>query len=166
MGPEYRLIRAAALTALLGVSVCGARPSHSQPASTNPSALAGERYTSELAPGIVFEVIELHRLTEKNVVQLKFTLANSGRIDTTLAALGVANSMWLTNIELIDFLSKKAYKIGEAARCLCSTFGDGGAVAAGGRREFWAWFALPPGGVKTLSVQVGGQPPILDVPLL
>src|SRR6476660_286264 len=111
--PAYSVTCAVALTALLSVSVLGAsKPSHAQPVLANPSVpAAGERYASELAPGVVFEVIELRRLPDKNVVQLKFTLVNNGRVDTALAALGVSNSMWLTNIELIDFLSKKAYKI-------------------------------------------------------
>lgn len=120
---------------------------------------------AELAPGVTFEVTEMRRLADKDVLQLKFVVANAGATPASAQNLGFATAYRLDNIQVIDFQNKRSYNIGTASRCLCSTFSDGGAVAPGQRREFWAWFALPPAGVRTVSVQVGDQPPMLDVPL-
>mgnify|MGYP007084189381 FL=1 len=69
---------------------------------------------------------------------------------------------------MVDFAGKRQYTIGTAARCLCSTFtnSDGGSVPVGGRREFWAWYGMPPAGPRQMAVQLADGPPILDVPLL
>lgn len=119
----------------------------------------------ELEPGITLEVTDLRRLNDKGAMQLKFVIANAGSTPTSAKDLGLATSYRLDEIQLIDFANKRAFNIGSASRCLCSTFGDGGAVAPGARREFWAWFGLPEAGVKTLSLQVASKPPIGDLPL-
>ena len=75
---------------------------------------------------------------------------NGSDSDATLKELGLAYHYNLQNIFLIDLGAKKQYDIGQAAKCLCSTFkdGDGGLVHAGERREFWAWYGLLPGSAK------------------
>lgn len=119
----------------------------------------------ELAPKVVFDVVELRRLTDKGAMQLKFTIRNGSGGPVTARGLGLATSYRLDGIDLIDFANKRSFTIGSASRCLCSTFDDGGSVAAGQTREFWAWYGLPAQGVQALSVQVASVPPIMDVPL-
>jgi hypothetical protein len=119
----------------------------------------------EMEPGVTLEVTELKRMPDKGAMQLKFVIANASQKTTSAKDLGLATGFRLDEIQLIDFAGKRAYNIGSASRCLCSTFSDGGAVSPGGRREFWAWFGLPDVGVKTLSLQISSKPPIGDLPL-
>ena len=119
----------------------------------------------EMEPGVTIEVTELKRMPDKGAMQLKFVIANASQKATSAKDLGLATGYRLDDIQLIDFVGKRSFNIGGASRCLCSTFGDGGAVAPGGRREFWAWFGLPDPGVKVLSLQVGAKPPIGELPL-
>lgn len=120
---------------------------------------------SDLAPGVSLEIGELRRMADKDAVQMKFAIVNGGATPTSARKLGLASGYRLDGIVLIDFANKRSYTIGGASRCLCSTFEDGGEVAPGARREFWAWFGLPAAGVDKLSIQLGDQPPITDVPL-
>lgn len=120
---------------------------------------------SDLAPGVSLEIGELRRMADKDAVQMKFAIVNGGATPTSARKLGLATGYRLDGIVLIDFTNKRSYTIGGASRCLCSTFEDGGEVAPGTRREFWAWFGLPAAGVDKLSIQLGDQPPITDVPL-
>jgi len=122
--------------------------------------------TTELAAGIVFDVLELRRMPDKGVMQLRFAVSNRTQADTSLKDLGLAYNHQLRDITVIDFGGRRQYSIGTAGRCLCSTFqnGEGGVVRAGERREFWAWFGLPPAGARQLAIQLPDQPPI-DVPL-
>ena len=119
----------------------------------------------EMEPGVTLEVAELKRMPDKGAMELKFVIANASQKAISAKDLGLATSYRLDEIQLIDFVGKRAFNIGGASRCLCSTFGDGGAVAPGARREFWAWFGLPDAGVKVLSLQVGSKPPVGDLPL-
>ena len=122
-------------------------------------------FRAELAPNVTIEVTDLRRLPDKDAVQLKFAVTNAGSSLTSARKLGLAGSVRLENIVLIDFANKRSYTVGSGSRCLCTTFEDGGEIQPGARREFWAWFGLPPAGVQALSVQVADQPPITDVPL-
>ena len=119
----------------------------------------------ELAPKVVFDVVELRRLTDKGAMQLKFTVRNGSGNPVTARTLGLAGTYKLEGIDLIDFTNKRSFTIGAATRCLCSTFDDGGSIAPGQTREFWAWYGLPAQGVQMLSIQIASVPPILDVPL-
>jgi hypothetical protein len=122
----------------------------------------------ELAPGVRFEVVDLRRLPDKGVMQLKFAVANQSGGDTSLKDHGLAFNQELRDIAVIDFVGRKKYSMGYAASCLCSTFKDrdGGMVRAGERREFWAWFGMPPSGVRQLAVQIPNQQPLMNIPLL
>jgi hypothetical protein len=117
--------------------------------------------------GIVLEVTELRRMTDKGVMQLKFAVSNSTEYDTSLKELGLAYGGQLKDISVIDFAGKKQYDFGSAGGCLCSTFSDnsGGMVAAGQSREFWAWYALPQGSNKRMALRIPDQQPIMDIPL-
>lgn len=120
----------------------------------------------EVQPGVTFEVTELRRLGDKNIVQLGFALDNKSDKETSLERLGVATRYFLTDIRLVDFQAGRTYSIGEAGgERLGSRFGDGGAVGPGERRTFWAWFGAPSPGVSKLAVFLQGAPPIMDVPL-
>lgn len=134
-------------------------------AASAAPALSEVLVKSELAPDVTLEVTELRRLTDKDAVQMKFAVVNNGTSPTSARKLGFASGYRLDGIVLIDFVSKKSYTIGGASRCLCSTFEDGGEVAPGKRREFWAWFGLPAAGVQAVSIQLADQPPLTDVPL-
>ncbi|NBJ10640.1 hypothetical protein [Microvirga arsenatis] len=122
----------------------------------------------ELAPRVRLEVVELRRLPDKGVMQLKFAVANQSGGDTSLKDHGLAFNHELRDIAVVDFAGRKKYGIGYAASCLCSTFKDrdGGVVRAGERREFWAWFAMPPAGVRQMAVQIPNQQPLMNIPLL
>jgi hypothetical protein len=119
----------------------------------------------ELAPGISFEVVELKRLPDQGVLQLKFAVTNKSGQDTRLIDHGVAYQMALEKIDLIDPAGRKTYHIGRSGRCLCTTFTDGGSVKDGQRREFWAWYAMPPSSVQRMTIQLASVPPITNVPL-
>lgn len=123
--------------------------------------------TLELAPSIRFEVVELRRLPDKGIMELRFAVANDSPADTSLANLGLAYAHQLKEIALIDFAGRKQYNIGNAGACLCSTFSasDGGVVRAGERREFWAWYAAPPAGAKQMAIKLPDHQPIMDVAL-
>ena len=140
-------------------------PAPTMPAA--PAAAAVARPSLELKPGIVFEVTELRRMTDKGVMQLKFAVSNSTEYDTSLKELGLAYGGQLKDISVIDFAGKKQYDFGSAGGCLCSTFSDnsGGMVAAGQSREFWAWYALPQGSNKRMALRIPDQQPIMDIPL-
>lgn len=139
------------------------------PAAAAPSAPAPAvaRPGVELKPGVSFEVTELRRMTDKGVMQLKFTVSNQTEYDTTLKDLGLAHSHQLKDISVIDFAGKKEYDFGNAGGCLCSTFSDssGGMIAAGQSREFWAWYGLPQGSNKRMAIRIPDYQPIMDVPL-
>lgn len=124
--------------------------------------------TAELAPGIVFEVLELRRMPEKGFMQLRFAVNNTTGADTSLKAHGLAYDGFLRDIVVIDFGGKRQYTIGSASQCLCSNFRerDGGVVRAGQRREFWAWYGLPAAGARQMGIQLPDVPPIMDVTLL
>lgn len=123
----------------------------------------------QLAPGVTFTVTELRRVPEKGVMELKFVVANDTQNDVTLKGFGLAQDWALDHIAVIDFAGRKQYSIGQAAQCLCSTFRerDGGLVPAGERREFWAWYGLPPGtGTRQMAVQIPDQQPLTNIPLM
>lgn len=130
------------------------------------------QHSVQLAPGVTFTVTELRRVPDKGVMELKFVVANESQGDVTLKDFGLTNKHFgskLDNIAVVDFAGRKKYDIGEAAGCLCSTFrdGSGGLVPAGEQREFWAWYALPPGtGTRRMAVQVPDQQPIMNIPLM
>lgn len=130
-----------------------------------PAGAQGGGKAVELAPKVVFEVVELRRLADKGAMQLKFTISNGTATPVTARNLGLATSYRLEGIDIIDFANKRSFTIGSASRCLCTTFDDGGSVAPGQKREFWAWYGLPTQGVQALSIQVASVPPIMDVPL-
>lgn len=144
--------------ALLGL--CGVPTALGQNAGSAASTL-------ELAPSVTFEVVELQRMPDKGIMELRFAVANNGPADTSLADLGLAHPHQLKEIALIDFAGKKQYNIGFAGTCLCSTFSssDGGVVRAGERREFWAWYAAPPAGAKQMAIKLPDHQPIMDVAL-
>ena len=131
-------------------------------------APAGPVAAIELAPGISFEVVELRRMPDRNVMQLRFAVANRSTADTSLKDHGLTFNTQLRDIHIVDFGGRRQYSIGSAARCLCSTFreSDGGVVRAGERREFWAWYGLPPAGARQMAIQIPDHPPITGVPLL
>lgn len=133
--------------------------------SAGPSASAGP--SVELAPGVTFEVVDLRRHPDKGIMELRFAVTNDSPADTTLQDHGLALSNAVSNIAIIDFAGKKQYNIGYAGDCLCSTFkdADGGLVRSGERREFWAWYALPPAGAKQVAIKLRDQRPITNVPL-
>jgi hypothetical protein len=136
-------------------------------AGPNVRAQSAAIASAELAPGIQFEVTQLRRMQDKGVTELRFAVLNRSESDATLKELGLAYHYNLQNIFLIDLGAKKQYDIGQAAKCLCSTFkdGDGGLVHAGERREFWAWYGLLPGSAKQVAIQLEGQPPLMNVPV-
>ena len=124
--------------------------------------------TAELAPGVIFEVVELRRMPERGFMQLRFAVNNTTNADTTLKQHGLAYDGYIKDIVVIDFGGRRQYTIGSASQCLCSNFRerDGGVVRAGQRREFWAWYGLPAAGARQMGIQLPELPPIVDVPLL
>jgi hypothetical protein len=124
--------------------------------------------TAELAPGVIFEVVELRRMPERGFMQLRFAVNNTTGADTTLKQHGLAYDGYIKDIVVIDFGGRRQYTIGSASQCLCSNFRerDGGVVRAGQRREFWAWYGLPAAGARQMGIQLPELPPIMDVPLL
>ncbi len=148
-----------------------AKPMPSATGTAQPGgavAPQGTGPTAELAPGIVFEVVELRRMPERGFMQLRFAVSNTTGADTSLKQHGLAYDGFLRDIVVIDFGGKRQYTIGNAAQCLCSNFRDrdGGVVRAGQRREFWAWYGLPAAGARQMGIQLPDVPPIMDVPLL
>jgi len=140
----------------------------SAPSTDTVTSHSGGSMGVELAPGVRFEVVELRRLPDKGVMQLRFAVVNQSGGDTSLKDHGLAFNQELRDIAVIDFAGGKKYSIGYAASCLCSTFKDrdGGTVRAGDRREFWAWFGMPPAGVRQMAVQIPNQQPLMNIPLL
>jgi len=134
------------------------------PGQTQPPATA---FSLELASGVIFDVIELRRLPDQGAMQLKFAVTNKSGEKTSLMAHSLSDYTHLKSIEIIDPVSRKVYQIGWADRCLCSTFesDDAGTVRDGRRREFWAWYALPPPASQRMTIHVAGQPPLTNVPL-
>src|SRR5215218_3084745 len=139
-----------------------------QPGAPAAPAQQSTGPTAELAPGIVFEVVELRRMPERGFMQLRFAVNNTTSADTSLKQHGLAYDGNLKDITVIDFGGKRQYTIGHASQCLCSNFRerDGGVVRAGQRREFWAWYGLPAAGARQMGIQLPDVPPIMDVPLL
>jgi hypothetical protein len=180
-GAAKRIGTAAALAAqvwLGGVAAGGAQtatdggsvkpmPSTAPPGSAVP-APQSTGPTAELAPGVLFEVVELRRMPERGFMQLRFAVNNTTGADTTLKQHGLAYDGYVKDIVVIDFGGRRQYTIGNAAQCLCSNFRDrdGGVVRAGQRREFWAWYGLPAAGARQMGIQLPELPPIVDVPLL
>jgi hypothetical protein len=62
-------------------------PSPAQPASPAPQATAS---AAELAPGVVFEVVELRRMPERGFVQLRVAVNNTTGADASLKRFGLA----------------------------------------------------------------------------
>jgi len=161
----------AAMGFILPASVAGAQTVPQAPPMAGQVQQAPTSYSLELSPGVVFEVVELRRLADQGVVQLKFAVTNKSGQETSLKAEGIAycavfnDGCSIEKINLIDPVGQKTYQIGRADRCLCSTFNESGAVKNGQRREFWAWYALPPPATQRLTIQVAGQPPMTNVPL-
>ncbi len=157
--------RLAAGLVIAGLSYGAA--AHAQGTGGTTPAAAPTGPSVELAPGVTFEVIGLSRQADKGVMELKFAVANSSPADTTLKDFGLAYNNYLKEISIIDFAGRKQYNIGMAGDCLCSTFrdGDGGVVRAGERREFWAWYGLPPAGAKQVAIKLPDQQPITNVAL-
>lgn len=143
-----------------GAAQPGTAPAAPAPQATGP--------TAELAPGVVFEVVELRRMPDRGFMQLRFAVSNTSGTDTSLKDHGLAYEGFLKDIVVIDFGGRRQYTIGSASQCLCSTFRerDGGLVRAGQRREFWAWYGLPSAGARQMGIQLPEVPPIMDVPLL
>lgn len=157
------------LSALAGMAfVAFAHPGWAQPQSAPSVETNAAPARAELAPGVTLEVVELRRLSDKGVMQLKFTVANQNQADTSLKDLGLAWNQSLKDIPVIDFAAKRQYNIGQASTCLCSTFrdNDGGVIRSGQKREFWAWYGLPPAGAKQMAIQLPDQPPLTNIPLL
>lgn len=142
-------------------------PSPAQPSASAPAQQATGP-TAELAPGVVFEVVELRRMPERGFMQLRFAVNNTTGADTSLKQHGLAYDGFLRDIVVMDFGGRRQYTIGSASQCLCSSFRerDGGVVRAGQRREFWAWYGLPAAGARQMGIQLPDVPPIMDVPLL
>ncbi|MBD0272777.1 MAG: hypothetical protein ICV73_12710 [Acetobacteraceae bacterium] len=143
--------------------------SSAQPGGATPApAQQSAGPTAELAPGIIFEVVELRRMPERGFMQLRFAVNNTTSADTSLKQHGLAYDGYLKDIVVIDFGGRRQYTIGSASQCLCSNFRDrdGGVVRAGQRREFWAWYGLPAAGARQMGIQLPELPPIMDVPLL
>ncbi len=46
--------------------------------------------TAELAPGVIFEVVELRRMPERGFMQLRFAVNNTTSADTSLKQHGLA----------------------------------------------------------------------------
>ncbi len=150
-----------------------AKPMPSTAAQPNaaPAAPAQQQATgptAELAPGVIFEVVELRRMPERGFMQLRFAVNNTTGTDTSLKQHGLAYDGYIKDIVVIDFGGRRQYTIGSASQCLCSNFRerDGGVVRAGQRREFWAWYGLPAAGARQMGIQLPEVPPIVDVPLL
>lgn len=121
---------------------------------------------AELAPGVTFEVTKLARLPGHEIVELRFALANGSAETITVERLRIGTSASVSDVQLVDFTNATVYKIGEAgSERLSSRYRDGGPVAPGERREFWAWYKAPPAGVSKLAVMIPGMPPVLDLPL-
>ena len=139
-----------------------------QPGAPAAPAQQSTGPTAELAPGVIFEVVELRRMPERGFMQLRFAVNNTTNADTTLKQHGLAYDGYIKDIVVIDFGGKRQYTIGSASQCLCSSFRDrdGGMVRAGQRREFWAWYGLPAAGARQMGIQLPDVPPIMDVPLL
>jgi hypothetical protein len=143
-------------------------PAQVDPSSDTSMSLGIGAVEIEIAPGVRFQVVELRRLPDKGVMQLKFAVVNHSATDTSLKEHGLAFNHELRDIAVVDFASRKKYGIGYAASCLCSTFKDrdGGVVRAGERREFWAWFGLPPASARQMAMQIPNQQPLMNIPLL
>ena len=146
-------------------------PAAQQPPGAPAAALPAQQSTgptAELAPGVIFEVVELRRMPERGFMQLRSAVNNTTDADTSLKQHGLAYDGFLKDIVVIDFGGKRQYTIGSASQCLCSSFRDrdGALVRAKQRREFWAWYGLPAAGARQMGIQLPDVPPIMDVPLL
>ena len=72
-------------------------PSTAALAQQQPQQATGP--TAELAPGIVFEVVELRRMPERGFMQLRFAVNNTTGADTSLKQHGLAyrcRAAWLS----------------------------------------------------------------------
>jgi hypothetical protein len=135
-------------------------------AAAQPSTEALSTPSVELSPKVTFEVSALRRLSDKGVLQAEFTVRNRSDLPITLYNLGLADNYGLVGLMLVDFGNKRRYLMGTAnSQCLCSRFGNMGAVAPGETKTFWAWYALPPAEVQQMSVLVPDRSPILNVQL-
>ncbi len=129
-------------------------------------ALAEPLGRTELAPGVAFEVTRLAKLPGHEIVELRFAVVNGSAEPVTLERLRIGTSASVSDVQLVDFANATVHKIGEAgSERLASRYREGGPVAPGERREFWAWYKAPPAGVGKLGVMVPGVPPLLDLPL-
>lgn len=161
--------RAALGAGLLALAALAANPVAAQSfgAPPVPPAAPASATSTELAPKVTLDVTRLRRLADKGVLQMEITVTNRSDLGVTLRDLGLGSWTSLGGIQLVDFANKRRYSIGSADDCLCTIFANanGGVVAPGEARTFWAWFALPPAEVQQMSVLVRDRSPILNVPL-
>jgi hypothetical protein len=166
-GPLRRLAFSVGIATALAIPAAASAQEASPGAPPAAPAAPPSLASTELSPGVSFQITQLKRLPDKGVTELRFAVVNASEADTSLKELGLAGVYNLDNIYLIDFASKKQYDIGQAAKCLCSTFrdGSGGVVRAGERREFWAWYAPLSAAIKQVAIQIEDQPPLTNVPV-
>lgn len=170
MSRHARTLSLAALVALAAAGSASAQTFGIQPALQAPqqAQAAVSAAGLQLAPNVTLEVVRLRKLADKGVTQLEFTVSNRSDLPTTLRDLGLANNFWLEGFKLVDFANSRRYAMGVSeGTCLCSTVAgvDGGVVKAGETKTFWAWFAMPAGDVREMSVLVPDRAPILNVQL-
>lgn len=121
---------------------------------------------AELVPGVSLEITRLAILPGQPIVELRFAVANDSPETVTLERLRIGSSSSVSEVQLLDFANATVFRIGEAGtERLSSRYREGGPLAPGERREFWAWYKAPLPGVNKLAVMVPGVPPILDLPL-
>lgn len=121
----------------------------------------------DVAPGLSAAVTALKWLPGKPIVQIDYTITNSGSepVDLHEAGLtGMSGLAGVNRIGLLDFEGKRVYEVGSADDCLC-TVPKEDKLAAGASLSGWAWF-MPPETLKgPVAVRFGVAKPIFDVPL-
>ena len=127
----------------------------------------GPLATHELAPGVVLEVLELKRVSDK-VLHLTFAIDNRSEEKVNPKRWGIVRGAAMPSgvsgqkangIVLQDLESLKDYKARNASHSL-----DLG-LKPRSRREYWAQYKAPPRDVSQLTLNFPDAPPLYNVPI-
>ena len=129
-----------------------------------PLTGGGPLATRELAPGVVLEVLELKRVSDK-VLHLTFAIDNrsDGKVDARrwgiFRLVGSGPDKWAGGIQLHDLERRQTYKASNASRGLHLD------LKPRSRREYWAQYRAPPRDVSQLTLNFTDAPPLYNVPI-
>ena len=127
-----------------------------------PLSGGGPLATRELAPGVVLEVLELKRVSDK-VLHLTFAIDN--RSDEKVDArrwgivVGTGTISRANGIQLHDLEGLKYYRAGNASS------GPHLDLKPRSRRTYWAQYRAPGRGVSQLTLNFPDAPPLYNVPI-